>query len=115
MCNLYYFLFTVIGSKFLHSTKAVAAKIGSTVYLQCMSPESLPVPLLFWQKEDKNISGYASQVVNFRISSTLTLSNISFNDIGSYKCHAYNPMLPSTVIESKDIIVTIKGMILICV
>lgn len=98
-----------IGSKFLHSTKAVAAKIGSTVYLQCMSPESLPVPLLFWQKEDKNISGYASQVVNFRISSTLTLSNISFNDIGGYKCHAYNPMLPSTVIESKDIIVTIKA------
>ncbi|XP_057290568.1 protein sax-3-like isoform X2 [Hydractinia symbiolongicarpus] len=98
-----------IGSKFLHSTKAVAAKIGSTVYLQCMSPESLPVPLLFWQKEDKNISGYASQVVNFRISSTLTLSNISFDDIGLYKCLAYNPMLTSIVIESKDIVVTIKA------
>ena len=111
---MFFFFYIDIGTTFLYVPTQYHGKLGSTVYLKCISPGSLPLAIVFWLKDDKELHNYTngSQIFNStRISSTIQLSNLSFEDAGHYRCAAYNPMIAERVIKSELFAVSIKGML----
>ena len=100
-----------IGDTFISFPSGIKEKIGNKVDLQCVSPKSLPIPILFWEKDGHKLSGYhnASIVLNKNtISSTLEIIMFSYKDIGKYRCCISNPLIREKVICCPYFVVQIK-------
>ena len=111
-------LFADIGPKFKYASSGLKFKISSTGHLQCITPESIPLPKISWYKDGKEITGYNNQSQLFgdgkSLTITLELSNFGLKDMGSYQCKAENELLGITR-ESHLINVTVKGLVLFIV
>lgn len=85
-----------IDSLFLDYPKGIIKKdIKETIHLTCISPASLPQPIIYWENNGHTLSGYQnySEVNNNSISNTLELSKFSYEDLGQYRCCVFNSLL----------------------
>lgn len=96
---------------FKYVTPKVFASYGADINLQCVSPDSVPLVTLSWQKDGQYLTNYknSSIVLGNRLSSTLQLTNFTYKDIGLYRCCAENEMFPRFIVRSENIPVQIKG------
>ena len=109
--NFIKFSILVIGATFKSVSLGSRVSIGETFHLQCVTPDSLPTPLVSWYKDGKQLlEGYKNGTVplGFGLSSSLELSNFSPKDAGSYHCKAYNKLLDIQR-KSSSIDVSVKG------
>ena len=88
--------------------------LGSTIQLQCLSPESYPLATIYWEKDGTRLSGLLNQSLTISkeriVSSTISIANLSNSDLGSYRCCAYNSLVPGKLVKSRVSTVSIAGM-----
>ena len=105
--NGFLFLLTV-GPRFIvNPTARQDIVINGTFMLHC-SAEGFPGPSIWWYMSDKIITvGVTSVAEPINVNnSTLTISNVGFNDSGVYYCRAVNNV---TLVTSTLANITVVG------
>ena len=68
---------------------------------------------MYWEKDNIRLHGYENGSLILKpeniLSSTLLIRNLSIQHIGSYKCIAYNALIPGKTIKSNTATVSIAG------
>ncbi|XP_041362297.1 netrin receptor UNC5C-like isoform X3 [Gigantopelta aegis] len=77
--------------RFQREPMSHSVEMESTVELQCLPPDSKPLPEVFWLKDNKLIN--VQEEINFIISSegSLIINQARLKDTGNYTCGAMNP------------------------
>ena len=70
---------------------------------------------MYWEKDGNLLLGYENGTLVLKVESllsvTLVVRNLSKMDTGSYRCVAYNKLIPGRLIYSKSAAVNIAGTV----
>jgi hypothetical protein len=80
------FVFLELDKEFLISPISTSASIGEHIRLRCQPPHGLPIPIVYWTKDGKNLSIPLDHY-------DLVLPSIEKSDFGSYRCIASNGLI----------------------
>ena len=86
-------------------------ELDEDVSLSCISPESLPRPRIFWQKDGVDFTGDGVTALEFSevlTSASISIKKLEYSDAGSYTCCAVNPLLPNIVRKSPPVYLTVN-------
>ena len=87
------FLFLVINDEFQFSPVDVIGIVSEDVLINCIPPDSYPVPIVTWLKNGIAVNGNRFAVQD---NGSLLITGSEFNDGGSYTCVAVNDYLNIT-------------------
>ena len=105
--------FLDILNNFTLNPETRSGQIGSSLQLQCLSPKSEPIANVYWEKGNIRLHGYENGSLILErekiLSSTIMIRNLTIQHVGTYRCVAYNALIPGKIIRSTTATVSIAG------
>ena len=91
----------------------MGALINSTITIDCLAPDSVPMPNISWYKNgDKLRQGNLTNIEFSRNKRRMKIKVLSTNDAGNYHCQAVNSHVTNGTRVSRQKRITVSKLLL---